>query len=137
MKIKLRKKKEKPVTHQQWIEVRRVNGVTVSTFFPANEEFEKERLEMDPEPTLIYRRLNFVHGVPREYLWTNPTPQIKMRGGHFLHRMSVEDWPAVMEDERKMNPRHAVPAARPLPRHEAFGPCPCEHCTQERENQAA
>lgn len=137
MKIKARRKQEKPVTHDQWIEIKSVNGITVSTFYPSNEEFEKERIDWGREPSLIYRRLNFVHGVPKEYMWTNPTDPVKLRGGLFLLRMSVKDWAEVMEIERKMDPRQVTPPAHPLPRPEAFGPCPCEQCTQERDNQAA
>ena len=136
-KIKLRNKAAKPVIHQQWIEVKRVNGQTVSKFFPTNAEFEKERLEMDPPPSLIYRRLNFVNGVPDEYSWTNPTPVVKIRGGHFLHRMLVEDWPEVMDAERREGNLHAFASPNPQHRPDAFGPCPCDACTKEREKLEA
>jgi hypothetical protein len=130
---RIKRKIEKPVTHQQWIEVIRVNGQTVSKFYPSNAEFEKERLDMDPPPSLIYRRLNFVNGVPNEYMWTDPTPTVRIRGGHFLHRVLAEDWPYVMEQERLHGNIHVRPSPRPQPRPEAFGPCPCEACTRERE----
>jgi hypothetical protein len=86
---RIKKKKDRPVTHDQWVEITRKDGKTITTFYPPNAEFERRRLEMDPPPSLIYRRLNFVHGVPKEYNWTNPTPSIQIWGGCLLHRMKV------------------------------------------------
>ena len=131
---KIKKKAKPPVTHQQWVEVRVVNGETVSTFYPTNEEFEKERLELDPPATLIYRRLNFVNGVPKEYAWTQPPPQVAQYGGHFLHRMKVEDWQHVLETERAQGNHRVVPSQNPQTRPESLGPCPCAACTKERES---
>ena len=136
-KIKTRRSKEKPVIHEQWIEVQLLDGESVTTFFPPNEEFETERLEMDPQPTLIYRRFNFVHGVPTEYDWTLPTPAVKKRGGLFLQRMSLADWINVLAAERLNNHTQVVSAEHPLARPEAFGPCPCPDCRAQREQQAA
>jgi hypothetical protein len=131
---KFRKKIEKPIVLEQWIEVKRLEGQTVSQFFPSNAELEKELLDMDPQPTLIYRRLNFIHGVPNEYLWTHPSPSVRIRGGLFLHRMLPADWPEVMERERLQGANHhATASRRPQPRPEAYGPCPCADCTRERE----
>ena len=137
-RIKLRKKKlERPVTADQWIEVTHENGVTTSTFYPPNDEFEKYRLELDPPPSLIYRRINFVNGIPKEYDWTDPDEDVRLYGGHFLHRMLVEDWPEVMEQERRYGTGHVIPSENPQPRPEAWGPCPCRRCTAERESSKA
>jgi hypothetical protein len=134
-KIKVKNKK-KIVTHEQWIEIRRVNGETVSTFYPPNDQFERERLEKDPVPDLIYRRLNFVHGVPREYRWTKPTPELELYGGMFLQRLKPEDWLTLHAGERKSGLPHANPG-KGQPRPEEFGPCPCPRCTKKREEQYA
>jgi hypothetical protein len=131
--MRKKKKMERPIVHDQWIEVTVVDGKTVSTFYPPNKEFEKERLDLDIQPTLIYRRLNFVHGVPREYAWTNPTPSVTRLGGLFLHRVKIEDWPAILELERVHGNGHVMPSPNPQPRPEAYGPCPCPECVAERE----
>ncbi len=126
------KKKQKTVTHQQWIEITRVNGVTVSTFYPPNHEFEKIRLKLDPQPELIYRRLNFVHGVPPEYWWTKPTKDVEQYGGHFLQRVSLADWQKVLELESMPGNKHVRSSHKFVPRPEDMGPCPCPNCTRER-----
>ncbi len=68
---------------------------------------------------------------------TAPTPVVRIRGGHFLHGMLVEDWPGVMEDERRTGNLHAKAAPNPQHRPDAFGPCPCDGCTKEREKLEA
>ena len=137
-KIKLKKKKlARPVTVDQWIEVTHENGVTTSTYYPPNDELEKYRLDMDPAPSLVYRRINFINGIPHEYDWTQPDEDVRLYGGHFLHRVLIEEWPQVMQDEREFGGGHVVPAANPQPRPEALGPCPCRRCTAERESPQA
>jgi hypothetical protein len=133
MKKSRPKKKDRPLTHDQWIEVQVVNGVTVTTFYPPNREFEKERLEMDPAPSLIYRRINFVNGVPAEYRWTRPTPSVEKYGGLFLHRMTVDGWLIVMGQERQAPHQHVIASQTPQPRPEEFGPCPCPDCSRKRD----
>jgi hypothetical protein len=51
--------------------------------------------------------------------------------------MLVEDWPGVMEDERRTGNLHAKAAPNPQHRPDAFGPCPCDGCTKEREKLEA
>ena len=131
-KIQIKKvKREKPLTHEQWIEIRQVDGEFVSTFYPPNDEFERERQERDPQPVLIYRRLNFVHGVPAEYSWTAPPPDVRVLGGLFLQRMLIDDWLNVMEEERNAVPHHALPCANPQPPPPEFGGCNCDCCLAE------
>ena len=130
---RIKKKKERPLTHDQWIEITCKDGKTVTTFYPPNDEFERLRLEMDPPPALIYRRLNFVHGVPWEYGWTNPPEQVAIWGGCLLQRMKVEEWPKVMQRERAIGNRLALPCDNPQERPPELGPCPCDRCTKNRE----
>jgi hypothetical protein len=87
---------------------------------------------MDPAPTLIYRRLNFVNGVPSEYSWTRPDIRTKTIGGLFLHRMNVEDWPEIYRQEKLLG-LHVLPSTHRVDRPAAFGPCPCNECTTARE----
>lgn len=137
MKSRKRKPKDKPVIHDQWIEIRTKNGRAVTTFYPPNEKFEKERLELDPPATLVYRRFNFVGPVPGEYMWTNPDLEVQMRGGLFLQRMQVADWLNVLAHERRNGHLIATQCENPVRRPEAFGPCPCRDCTLEREQLEA
>jgi len=134
---KSRKKKpkaKKPVTHEQWIDIRCVDGKLVCNFFPPNKEFELERQDMDPQPDLIYRRLNFINGVPQEFNWTHPTDSVRLYGGHFLQRMKIKSWLKVMAAERFEGRNIPICCDDPQPRPEAYGPCPCERCTNERDD---
>jgi hypothetical protein len=132
-RIKLKKDKERVIRHEQWIEIKQVEGKTVVLRYPPNEEFEKLRSEMDPQPDLIYRRFNFVNGVPREFLWTGVPPQFQLYGGLFLQRITLDEWPVLLEKERNSGTDLVIPAVNPQGRPEALGPCPCEWCTEERD----
>jgi len=123
----------RPIQHEQWIEITVENGKTVSTFYPPNDEFEKLMREMDPKPDLIYRRMNFVHGVPVEYAWLEPSPEVRLYGGLFLQRVLPSEWPYVRLLESLAPGHHVVSAPNPQPRPAAWGPCPCPACTEERE----
>jgi hypothetical protein len=131
-KIKKRLKK-KLVIHEQWIEVLKQGEEQTSTFYPPNDEFTRMLEDMDPQPDLIYRRMNFICGVPKQYMWTEPSKNARLNGGHALHRMKAEEWPHVMEEERLNGNKFVVPAPEQQPRPEQFGPCPCARCTEERE----
>ena len=133
---RIKKKKQRPITHDQWIEISRKNGQTICKFYPPNAEFERLRKEMDPPPSLIYRRLNFVHGVPEEYSWAKPPIQMTQYGGHYLIRLTTEDWLVAMNKERHEG-NHRVVAANSQRRPAEFGPCPCDRCTAEREAEYA
>lgn len=131
--IKRKRKNGRPITHDQWIEITVEDGITVSTFYPPNAEFEKLMCEMEPRPDLLYRRLNFIHGVPREYNWVAPTPEFRLYGGLFLQRILPSDWPYISFMENLKPGHHAISAPNPQPRPAAWGPCPCPQCTEERE----
>jgi hypothetical protein len=134
MKIKIRNKnRQRIIRHEQWIEIKRVDGKTVTVFYPPNDIFDRELKEMDPQPDILYRRFNFVHGVPQEYMWAKPPLQVQKYGGLFLHRFAVEDWPVVFNKERENADGLATPSPRPLGRPEELGPCPCERCTERRD----
>lgn len=132
---RIKQKTKRTVTHDQWIEITRQNGQTVSTFYPPNAEFERRRLAKDPPPDLIYRRMNFVHGVPSEYEWTQPPPDMRQYGGHCLLRLTTADWLHVMQLERDLGYQHVM-RARTQPRPDDFGPCPCARCTAAREDSS-
>lgn len=134
---KIKRKLPKPITHEQWIEVTRKDGQTITTLYPPNAEFERLRLEMDPPAELIYRRYNFVHGVPAEYLWTNPSLNARMHGGAYLQRMKVEDWTSLLDLELREGNTIARPCNNAQRRPAAYGPCPCRRCTAEREAEYA
>lgn len=127
-----KKKAEKPVTIHQWIEIKTINGAVVTEFYPSNDQLEKERREMDPAPSLIYRRLHFVSGVPADYGWVDAPPEGLLYGGLFTMRIPAEDWPNIFRKERAMG-NHCVIKAVSAPRPEAYGPCPCRRCTAKRD----
>ncbi len=123
---------KRPIQLEQWIEIMIEKNRTVSTYYPSNEEVAQILRKMNPKPDLIYRRLNFVDGVPVEYNWTSPSPTFKQFGGMWVQRLLPQEWPHLMKRERKSN-GHALGARYPQPRPEAWGPCPCPECTKERE----
>ena len=121
------------IRHEQWIEIVRVEGRTLTMRYPSNAEFERLRLAMDPPPELIYRRLYFVHGVPAEYCWVGPTPEMQLHGGLALERITLEEWPSILTVEVDAVDGVVIPARNPVGRPEDLGPCPCVRCTEERD----
>jgi hypothetical protein len=130
----MKKNNKRFIRHEQWIEIEQRDGKTVSTFYPPNDEFERLRLKMNPPPDMIYRRLNFIHGVPPEYDWIEPTPEFRRYGGMFLQRVTVEEWPSILAQELLIGNCRVISALYPQPRPEVLGPCPCMRCTEERAN---
>jgi hypothetical protein len=128
----MKKANKRFIRHEQWIEIDVREGKTVTLYYPPNEEFEELRLKMDPPPDMIYRRLNFLRGVPLEYLWVDVTPEFKKYGGLFLQRITVEEWPYLMQLEKESTHPHAISARFPQDRPPVLGVCPCARCTAER-----
>jgi hypothetical protein len=122
------KNKKRFIRHEQWIEVEQREGKTVTLFYPPNDEFEELRLKMDPPPDMIYRRLNFIHGIPPEYMWLCPTPDVRQYGGLYLQRITVEEWPSIMAAEKAGGNKFVISAQFPQPRPAVLGPCPCALC---------
>jgi hypothetical protein len=87
---------------------------------------------MDPPPELVYRRLNFVHGVPPAYDWTGADPEVRVRGGCGIQRMDVNTWLNVIEREQASGTGHIGPCGGNLPRPKERGGCDCPVCTQNQ-----
>src|SRR2546421_317991 len=102
MANKMAKKKtdRKMETLEQWVQVTIEDGKTVTKLYPSNEEMLKRLNAMDTPPDMVYRRLNFVHGVPVEYFWATPDPVRRKNGGHGIQRMAVHTWLKAIEDEK-------------------------------------
>jgi hypothetical protein len=74
---------------------------------------------------LVYRRFNFVHGVPKEYRWaTSDAQQIKY-GGHAIQRLRQEDWRLLIAQEAG---GHMLACEYLMPRPESSGGCECSAC---------
>jgi len=115
-------------TVEQWVEITVEDGVTKTQLFPPNEVLLKEAKEMEA-PDLVYRRMNFVHGVPAEYAWAGGNAEIRARGGHGIQRMTYEKWLEVIEQERGSGTGHLGPCGGNLPRPKERGGCDCPVCT--------
>ncbi|HSU29761.1 MAG TPA: hypothetical protein VLJ11_00885, partial [Bryobacteraceae bacterium] len=122
-------KKEPFGVVEQWLEVSITEGVTRTEYFPPNVELLdeiREALEKgEPEPQMVYRRMNFPDGVPPEYGWTNlhrkeqcettqaggwcARCQVEERGGCGIQRMTYETWLQVIEREKEGPGGHAGP----------------------------
>jgi len=122
-------KKEPFGVVEQWLEVTITEGVTRTEYLPPNEELWDEIQEAlekgEPEPQMVYRRMNFPNGVPVEYGWTNmhrqeqcettqaggwcARCQVEERGGCGIQRMTYETWKQVIEREKETPGQHAGP----------------------------
>jgi hypothetical protein len=130
------KKMRKVAVLDQWIEVEIQDGKTVTKLYPSNAGLIKEGQAMDPPPDLVYRRLNFPHGVPAEYRWAAGASNLARleRGGMGTQRMTVETWLDVIEREEASGTGHVGPTGvGNLPRPKERGGCDCEVCTHNRE----
>ena len=122
----------KIVTLEQWVEIAVRDVKTVTLLFPSNEKLIKRAQEMDPQPDMVYRRLNFVNGVPVEYYWATKDAKRRQYGGHCIQRMTVEMWLAAMERERRLGDGHVGCVERCLPRPKSRGGCECPVCAGNR-----
>ena len=123
----------KIVTLEQWVEVRVWEGATLTTLYPSNDALRERAQKMDPPPEMVYRRLNFVDGVPIEYYWTTDDPARRGNGGHGIQRMALDTWLETIAHEERLGNGHVVPCSQPLPRPKSRGGCDCEVCAGIRE----
>ena len=126
------KKRKKIPILDQWIEIEIQDGKTVTTLYPSNEELIKQGQGMLPAPEMVYRRMNFVHGVPSEYYWTTDDPAARERGGMGIQRMTVDTWLEAIEKESASGTGYVGPCGGNLPRPEERGGCDCEVCSHNR-----
>ncbi len=127
-----KKTERKIVTLEQWVQITVHEGQTVTTLYPSNEEMVKRGKEMDPPPDMVYRRLNFVNGVPAEYHWATADAARRQNGGHGIQRMTVEAWVEVIAREKESGAGHVGPCDQLLPRPKSRGGCECAVCTRSR-----
>jgi hypothetical protein len=114
---------------EQWVEVEVHDGVTITTRYPGDEEvlalIAKKTEQTGRAVDLVYRRLNFVHGVPPEYGWTTQDPLQRKYGGHCIQRLRLEDWKTQIKEECG---GHISECATYMPRPESSGGCECAAC---------
>jgi hypothetical protein len=129
------KKQRKIAVLEQWAKVTVEDGKTTTKLFPSNEKLIEEGKSMDPPPELVYRRLEFVGGVPPEYHWScERHPERFERGGAGVQRMTVDTWLDVIEREAAAGTGHIGPTGvGNLPRPKERGGCECEVCAHNRE----
>lgn len=128
------KKMRKLVVLEQWVEIQVENGKTVTRLYPSNEKLIEQGQSMLPPPELVYRRLNFVHGVPEEYLWAMPPDeQTRRYGGGGIQRMTTDRWLEVIEWEQASGTGHIGPCRGNLPRPNERGGCDCPTCSYNRK----
>ena len=123
----------KIVTLEQWVEVRVREGATLTTLYPSNDALRQRAQKMAPPPEMVYRRLNFVDGVPIEYYWTTDDPARRGNGGHGIQRMALDTWLETIAHEERLGNGHVGPCSQPLPRPKSRGGCDCEVCAGIRE----
>lgn len=117
---------------EQWVEITVEGGQTVTKLFPPNRGLIEQGKTMDPPPDLVYRRLNFVNGVPKEYHWATHDEQARRYGGAGIQRMTVDRWLEVIEAEKALGHGHIGTCGGNLPRPKERGGCDCTVCTFNR-----
>ncbi len=133
------KKRKKLYVLEQWVEVTIEDGKTVTTLHPSNQNVIERGKKMWPRPDLVYRRMNFPHGVPPEYDWVGLDPVQRQYGGCGIQRMTIETWLQVIEREApevvregyrsSIAPEHIGPTGNGnLPRPKERGGCECAVC---------
>jgi hypothetical protein len=129
------KKQRKVAVLEQWAQVTVEDGKTTTKLFPSNEKLIEEGKTMEPPPELVYRRLEFVGGVPPEYHWScQSRPERFERGGAGIQRMTTDTWLEVIEREAAAGTGHIGPTGvGNLPRPKERGGCDCEVCAHNRE----
>ena len=124
----MKKAKQRIITLEQWVEVERREGKTVTTLYPSNADLRKKGREMDPPPTLVYRRINFRSAIPFEYKWTTNDPLRHARGGHCIQRMTLAIWFKISASEEIEPGAHLGPCGGIMPRPKERGGCDCPQC---------
>ena len=129
------KKQRKIPILDQWVQVTVEDGQTVTRLFPPNEKLIEQGQAMDPPPELVYRRLEFIGGIPPEYHWSSSShPERFNTGGAGIQRMTVDTWLEVIEREQASGTGHIGPTGvGNLPRPKERGGCDCEVCAHNRE----
>jgi hypothetical protein len=126
-------KKDRPHVLDQWVEIERApDGRTITTLYPSNEQLVRHGQSMWPPPNLVYRRLNFLHGVPPEYSWAGGSEIVRERGGMGIQRMDADHWVELSRAEEATGTGHIGPCGGNLPRPEERGDCECPVCTLNR-----
>jgi hypothetical protein len=133
-----KQKHKKKVRIEQWVEITMENGVVKTELFPSNEVLIKEGQAKWPPPEIVYRRLNFVDGIPDVYAWAGIKDENHRKwGGCGLQRMTVDTWLAQIEEEAQRTDGHLSPVIN-LARPVDAGECSCEACQRgykyEEEN---
>src|SRR5579875_3395617 len=126
-----KKARRRPKVLEQWVHVSVKEGKTITALFPSNEDLIKRGQKFWPPPELVYRRLDFRNGVPKEYHWTTYDPVRRAAGGMGIQRMTTDQWLLCIEREKQNPDGHIGPTgvgnmARPHSR----GGCNCESCTR-------
>jgi hypothetical protein len=127
-----KKTERKIVTLEQWVQIAVQEGQTTTTLYPSNEEMVKRSKAMEPLPDMVYRRLNFVNGVPVEYYWATSDATRRQNGGHGIQRMTIEAWLDAIEREKRAGDGHVGPCDQLLPRPKSRGGCECPTCITSR-----
>ncbi len=131
-RIKL--KKARTLVVGQWIEVEVVDGVTKTTRHPDDQAMKKIIADTEERKgravELVYRRLNFVNGVPSDYHWATSDENVRRHGGLGVQRLRVSDWLRQIHREQG---GHLQPSDYNMPRPESRGGCDCKACRTAAE----
>ena len=131
---RIRVKKERTLVVGQWIEVEVVDGVTKTTRYPDDQAMKKIIADTTEKKgravELVYRRFNFVNGIPPEYYWSTDDPESIRYGIMAVQRLRVSDWLLQIDAEKG---GHLQGCEFIMPRPESRGGCECDACRRAAE----
>src|SRR5438105_3626534 len=76
----------------QWVDVERQNGRTVTKLDPSNEQLLEDRKIMKPPPEQVRRRFDFRNGIPDEYSWSVQTEEQRTMRQWAVQQITVDTW---------------------------------------------
>lgn len=116
----------------QWADVVREDGKTVTRLEPSNEQLLEDRAMMKPPPEQVCRRFQFPDGIPDEYGWCFETEEQRVKVKWGVQQMTMETWLAAIEREQAMGTGHLGDTGEDLPKPQRVG-CWCKVCARNTE----
>jgi hypothetical protein len=117
----------------QWVDVERQNGKTVTKLDPSNEQLLEDRKIMKPPPEQVRRRFDFRNGIPDEYEWCLQTEEQRTMRQWAVQQITVDTWLEAIEREKASGTGHLSDTGEDLPDPKRRTWCYCKVCARTSE----